>query len=153
MPGGKLSHNLTAICQISLVISVSNRRLSDLHGRSGNFHDVITGIAPSAADTRALIGDTSPARFRSHVAEPERKGPALVGAQRINGASPVVKQAVSPAVLLDAVTVFVGIKVSVAKGVHRCRQMRCDRSDLIPADVNGAGFAGAALTATKAFEG
>ena len=55
-------------------------------------------------------------------------------------------------VFLYAVAVLVWIKIDGTKRVHRQLQMRCDRFDLGIADVNGAGFTGAAIAALKALE-
>jgi hypothetical protein len=55
-------------------------------------------------------------------------------------------------VFLYTVAVFVWIKIGGSKPVHRQPQMRCNRFDLGLADVNGAGFTGAAVAAPKALE-
>jgi hypothetical protein len=121
-------------------------------GCRNNRKNLVTQVKTATPDSRTGFCNGTPALFGTHVAEPERKGPALAGTQGIDQTSVVEKQAAAVGMFADTIAVFVGVEEAFGKPCDGQLKMPGQGCDLIRGDVDGPVGTHATLMALLAFE-
>jgi hypothetical protein len=106
----------------------------------------------AATDSRTRFGYALPFFDGTKILEPEWVGPALAGANRINGASVVVKKAPPIRMFPDAVAFSYWIQMRVGEKGKFYGEIFGDAHGFIFIRIDNAGIAGAARAASQAFK-